>query len=191
MGGGEDVMTIGSEHDSGGHVPSWRIRRAPDLCALTRDPAPEVDPAIFAIATSRGSVTKMAQLLDVSVAEVEQMTRDGRLFTLHDKAQGGVVYPLYQGLKGVAGARLEEILRRFREASEDPQSRLDNFAIATFFVMPHVLLAWALPLEVLLGHRLYDSRLDSEALLYLSKDPDSRFSAVLGAVHDEVWHWRG
>ncbi len=93
-------------------------------------------------------------------------------------------------MPNIAGRHLESILCRFFSAMKDPGVRLNVNSMWGFFTTPHIMLAWSTPLEVLLGERIYDTPIDSEVLLYFSKDPESRFMAVLGAVHDELWHRR-
>ena len=145
---------------------------------------------VFQLAKTRGSAAELALLLGVDENEVRQRVADGRLYALLDRDERRLVYPLYQGLPGVAGLPIETIMARFHAAMKDPGNGLHSDGVASFFSTRSSLLARATPLEVLLGHRLYAVLPDAEATWLFGCSPSERLTAVLGAVHDEIWHWR-
>ncbi|ANH67196.1 hypothetical protein [Mitsuaria sp. 7] len=184
------VMTMEREHVKGYAETRGFVSIAPNLCALSKERAPETRPEVFAVATAEGTAHQLAELLGIPVEEVVRLEQEHRLFSVYDPTLGRSVYPLFQAMPDIAGPHLEAILAQLFEAMKDPGVWLDRLAIWGFFTTPHMMLAWSTPLEVLLGHRIYDMPIDSEVELYFSKDAELRFSAVLGAVHDEIWHRR-
>ena len=161
-----------------------------DALAFPSDPAPEVNAHVFILATTFGSKAQLAALLQVSPATVEQMDRDRQLFSFVSRSKRYRLYGLYQALPEVAGAPLKAILARFYGAIDAGQTWMTEQHFASFFRAPNNMLAWATPLEVLLGHRLYDAPIEQEAAWLYAQDASCRLRAVLGAAHDELMHRR-
>jgi hypothetical protein len=163
---------------------------AVDTLAFPSDPAPEIDPNVFVLATTFGPKGQLAALLKVAPSVVEQMEKDRQLFGLMSRSKRYRVYGLYQALPEVAGQPLETILVHFFKAMDSGETWMQERHIGSFFRAPNNMLAWATPLEVLLGHRLYDAPIEREAAWLYRQDADVRLRAVLGAAHDELMHRR-
>ncbi len=161
-----------------------------DPMSLPSDPAPEVDPNVFLFATTFGSKAQLAALLKVDTDVVTQMEAERRVFSFVGDAKPYPVFGLYQALPEVAGEPLAAVLERFHEAMDAGTCRMDTSDIAAFFRVPTRMLAWATPLEVLLGHRLYDAPLEREAAWLFNQPGPIRLAAVLGAAKDELQHRR-
>ena len=189
MGGGEDVMTM-HEQPQGLSEAAIEVAMTSGFGPLPNDPVPEADPVVFQLAKTRGSAADLAHMLGIDEEEVRQRVSDGRLYALHDREQHQAEYPLYQGLPGVAGHPIETIMALFHAAMNDPANGLHSDGVASFFRTPNDLLMWATPLEVLLGHRLYDDRTEPGAMRLFQRGPDVRLAAVIGCVKEEIWHWR-
>jgi hypothetical protein len=187
--GGEDVMTM-QEQPQGLSAAAIEVAMTCGFGPLPNDPAPEVDPMVFQLAKTRGSAAELARMLGVEEAEVLRRVSCGRLYALHDREQRKPVYPLYQGLPGIAGHPIETIMTLFHAAMNDPANGLHSDGVASFFRTPNDLLMWATPLEVLLGHRLYDDRIEPAAMRLFQRPPEVRLAAVIGCVKEEIWHWR-
>lgn len=158
--------------------------------SLPSSPAPEVDPTVFMFATTFGSRAQLAALLKISSDEVTAKELAKHLFGFLHRSQPYRVYPLYQALPGVAGQPLEDVLACFYRAIQAGETAMTERDIASFLRVPNRMLAWATPLEVLLGHRLYDAPLEREAAWLFHQLPALRLDAVLGAARDELQHWR-
>lgn len=161
-----------------------------DALAFPSDPAPEVNPHVFILSTTFGSKGQLAALLEVAPTVVEQMDRDRQLFSFFSRSKRYRLYGLYQALPQVAGKPLKAVLARFYQAIDAGETWMTEQHFASFFRAPNNMLAWATPLEVLLGHRLYDAPIEQEAAWLYEQDADFRLRAVLGAAHDELMHRR-
>ncbi len=171
--------------------PTPSLLPAPvDTLAFPSDPAPEVDPKVFVLATTFGSKGQLAALLEVAPAVVEQMEKDRQIFGFMSRSKRYRVYGLYQALPEVAGRPLATVLAHFFKAMDSGQTWMQERHIGSFFRAPNNMLAWATPLEVLLGHRLYEAPIEREAAWLYRQDADIRLRAVLGAAHDELMHRR-
>lgn len=175
---------------AGKPAPAMSVKAPIDTFAFPSDPAPEVDPNVFILATTFGSAAQLAALLKVTPMAVEQMELERRLFGFASRSKRYRLYGLYQALPNVAGHPLAAVLGRFFEAMDAGQTWMQERDIASFFRAPSNMLAWATPLEALLGHRLYDAPVEEEARWIYEQDAGSRLRAVLGAAHDELMHRR-
>ena len=166
---------------------------APAACAaltLPTEPAPEVDRNLFLLATSFGSREQLATLLKVSPDVVTALEDARQVISFVAASQSYPLFGLFQALPGVAGQPLSAILGRFFETIDAGDAWMDARDIASFFRVPTRLLVWATPLEVLLGHRLYDAVPEREASWLFLQSPEFRLGAVLGAAKDELQHRR-
>ncbi|OWQ45420.1 hypothetical protein CDL60_19380 [Roseateles noduli] len=145
---------------------------------------------MFLLATTYGSKEQLATLLKVDPEVVTALEAARQVISFVAESQSYPLFGLFQALPGVAGLPLSAILNRFFEAVDAGDAWLDARDIATFFRVPTRMLVWATPLEVLLGHRLYDLMPDREASWLFMQSPEFRLGAVLGAVNDELQHRR-
>lgn len=157
---------------------------------LPTEPAPEVDPNVFLLATTFGSREQLAALLKVDPDVVTKLETARQVISFVAASQSYPLFGLFQALPGVAGAPLRSILGRFFEAIDAGDAWMDSRDIGSFFRVPTRMLAWATPLEVLLGHRLYDALPEREASWLFLQSPEFRLGSVLGAVKDELQHRR-
>lgn len=92
------VMAIEHEHVKGYAETRKSVSIVPNLCALSKERAPETCPDVFAVATAEGTAQRLAELLDIPVLEVLRREQEHRLFSVYDPTRGRSVYPLFQGI---------------------------------------------------------------------------------------------
>ena len=168
----------------------WLVASGCKALTLPNDPAPEVDQRVFFLAATYGTRAQLAALLKVEPEAVAALEETRQLFSILDASRSQPLYGLFQGLEGVAGKPLSQVLGTFYRAIDAGIAFMGNRDIASFFRTPTRVLAWTTPLEVLLGHRLYDVMPDPEASWLMLQPDQFRLGAVLGAVKDELQHRR-
>jgi hypothetical protein len=189
MARGEEVIeTAESKTDQSLNPPFPSA--AIDTLSFPSDPAPEVDPNVFVLATTFGSKGQLAALLKVAPGFIERMEADRQLFGFMSRSKRYRLYGLYQALPKVGGRPLAAVLACFFKAMDLGETWMEERHIGSFFRAPNNMLAWATPLEVLLSHRLYEAPVEREAEWLFGQDAEVRLKAVLGAAHDELMHRR-